>query len=119
MRPAVRSKAGQRLHFALAHQLFERFGYPAGKTVFFDLMPIGCFDRAARGADARETAAGPIDALLMSRRVVIDEYPLGLEFGEFLIAVIAQKQRLAAVAHEYDRAVRNPDFRHEPSIGIT
>src|ERR1700693_1137953 len=64
---------------------------------------------------AQEAAARFVGTLFMSRRITIDEHALGLEIREFLVTVIAQEQRLASIADEYDRVVRNLDFAHEPS----
>lgn len=38
---------------------------------------------------------------------MIVEHLLGLQIGEFLVAFVAQKQRLAAIADEYERIMGN------------
>jgi hypothetical protein len=98
---------------ALPHQLLERFRHHAGEMVLLQIVPIGLLDRAAAMPDAGEAAARSVGALLMGRRVVIEEDALGLEVGVLLVTFIAQEQRLAPVADENNGIVWNVDFGHE------
>jgi len=62
---------------------------------------------------AREPAAGAIRSLLVGGWVLfVDEDTLGHEIGELLIAGVAQKQRLAAVADENEGVMGNSGFGH-------
>jgi hypothetical protein len=48
----------------------------------------------------------------MGRGVLVLEDPFGLEVGKFLVAFVAKKQRLAAIAHEHERVVGDPKLAH-------
>jgi hypothetical protein len=100
------------LHVALAHQLFERVGDLASEAVLLDLVPVGRFDGAALVLRSRPRGqpARTLGALVAGQRVVVDEHLFGGQIGKFLVAGVAQKQRLAAVADEHDRVMRNADL---------
>jgi hypothetical protein len=48
----------------------------------------------------------------MGRRVLVLEDPLGLEIKKFLVALVAKKQRLAAITHEHERVMGDPKLAH-------
>jgi hypothetical protein len=115
---ARRSGNNRRLHLAFAYQFLERVGDLPGEAMFVDLVPVGLLNGAALvlGIGAREKPSWPIAALIVGRRILIDEHLFRREIGEFLVADVAQKQRLAAVADKHDRVVWNVDFvAHESS----
>src|SRR5271166_4462316 len=98
---------------AFAHQAVQRFGHALCEPVLLDFMPVRRLHGAApRRAGAGEGAAGPVGPLLMGGRIVVDEHLLGDEIRELLVAFVTKEKRLAAVADENVRVVRNEGFAH-------
>jgi hypothetical protein len=52
----------------------------------------------------------------MGRRICIGEHAFGLQIEDLRIAFIAQKQRLASIADEDKRVVRNSKHRSDPIL---
>src|SRR5690606_29474951 len=78
-----------------------------------DVMPIRRLYRtAAPGTHGLAEMARPIGPLLAGRRIVVLDNLLGFQVREFLIALIAQEDGLAAVAHEHERIMRNFQLVH-------
>jgi hypothetical protein len=93
----------ERLHLALAHKLFHRRGYALGEAVLLEVMPVGRLHSASDGRTcALEYAAWAVGTLLAGWRVFVNEDTFGLQIGKFLVAVVAQEQRLAAIADEHE-----------------
>src|SRR6516165_5523765 len=87
--------------------------------MLLQIVPISVSDTAAQiSPGPLECAAGPVTALLVGRRVFVDENPFGLQIGKFLIAGIAQEQRFAAVADEYECVVRNVELAHAALVRL-
>jgi hypothetical protein len=70
--------------------------------MLLQIVPIGRLDGTAPRPEAGIAAARLVGALLAGRRIMVDEDTFGLEVGKFLVARIAQEQRLAPVADEND-----------------
>jgi hypothetical protein len=97
----------------VAHHMLQRCGDALDKTMLLKLMPIGLADAgAARGVAARRSRARLVGALLVGRGIVVGENLFGLQIGKFLVAVVAQEQRLAPVADKNQTIVRNCDLVH-------
>ena len=65
--------------------------------MLLDMVPVDRLDGTALAGDERLAyMAGSFAALLMGERIFILEDVLGLQAGIFLVALIAQEQRLAA-----------------------
>src|SRR3984893_4009044 len=103
----------ERLHLPLAHELFHRRGYALSEAVLLEVMPVGRLHAASFVCTcALEYAAWTVGTLLAGWRVFVNEDTLGLEIGKFLVAVVAQEQRLAAIADEHEGIMRNLQLAH-------
>jgi hypothetical protein len=51
--------------------------------------------------------AGPVHAVSVRLRVLVEKNLFGDEVRELLVALVAQEQSLAPVADEHDRVLRN------------
>src|SRR5580704_16357913 len=60
-------------HVALAYELLQRCRHLTGEVVLLQFVPIGLRHRAAAMPDAGVAAARPVGALLVGRRIYIDE----------------------------------------------
>jgi hypothetical protein len=96
----------------LPDEPFEHARHLASKSMRFDVMPVGWFDRAPSAADAPKRSTRLVRALLSRGRICIDEYLVYPEIGKLFLAVIAQKKYLAAVGHYYERVMRHSNFIH-------
>ena len=86
---------------AFAHETLEGLGHLLDETMLLDFVPVGRLHRASSRRLRRHKAApGTIGSLLMRRRVLDRRYVDGLQVGEFLVALVVEKQRLSAVADE-------------------
>ena len=62
---------------------------------------------------ALRRAPGAVGALLMSRWIFVGKDTLRFQIEKLLITIIAQKQRLLAVADEYPSIVGNYELAHD------
>ena len=68
--------------------------------------------RCCRPHGRREGPAGGVGSLLVGRRILVGENALGHQIGKLLVAFVAQKERLAAVADEDESVMRNGELVH-------
>src|ERR1043166_7186717 len=75
---ARRRRHDQGLGVALAHELLHGGSDAMGETLLLELVPVGGVEAAAlAGLGALEAATGLVAALLVRRRIVVDEDLLG------------------------------------------
>ena len=96
-----------------AYHTLQRSGHPSNETVLLKAMPVSLIDTAApMRAGPRKGRAWLVGALLMSRRILISKNLLSFQIGKFFVTIVAQEQRLAAVADENQGVVRNCELVH-------
>src|SRR6516164_5582438 len=103
----------QTLDLALADQFFESSGHRAGEAMLLQRMPVRLLHGASTAADARKGAPWLVGALLVGRRIGIGKDTLDPQVGKLFIAVIAQKEGLAAVADQHQSIMGQPKRGHE------
>src|SRR6516164_5519740 len=80
------------------------------------LVPVGISDSATQvRAGALECTAGPVAALLVRGRIVVDEDSFGLKIRKLFVAGVEQEERLAAVADKHERVMRDLKLVHGQS----
>src|SRR5690606_3068289 len=103
----------QFLEGIVERRAIERLGDRPGELLFFEPMPVGLFNGAARRADALHRAAWPIRALFAGRRIVAAvENILDDEVERLRRSAIAQEERLLAVADEDECIVADREVGH-------
>jgi len=86
------------------------------EAMLLELVPVGISYTAAEVcAGAFESAAGPVAALLVRGRIVVDEDALGLKIRKLFVAGVEQEERLAAVADKHERVMRDLKLVHGQS----
>src|SRR5262249_29729377 len=106
----------ERLGLALAHERFHRGGDAMSEAMLLELVPVGISYTAAEVcAGAFESAAGPVAALLVRGRIVVDEDAFGLKIRKLFVAGVEQEERLAAVADKHERVMRDLKLVHGQS----
>ena len=101
-----RSHNDECLHIAGANDLFHGGCGPLSKVMLLKFMVVGHLHAAAL-TSALDGASGVIGALLVSRWTFLGKDELCFQTKGLLITVIAQKQRLLAIANEHPRVVGN------------
>ena len=104
----------QRLRLLGCDQLAE-IGRDHGQELdFARLMEIGRLDGAARAAVRLVDTAGPVGAEVVRRRLELRKMLDRLQVDQFGVALVAEEQRLGAVADHHQRMPRNRDVFHLP-----
>jgi len=85
----------------------QRCGDRRGEAVFAQLVPVGLVECRAVLRPAAGAAPRAVRALVARRRVVLLEHLLGFEPRIDCRAAIAQEQRLAPIAYQYDGTGRD------------
>lgn len=110
-RAQIRQSTGRchddnRLDLFCTNQLFPCGRYMVSEAMLFYIVPIGRrYTAASICCRTFEGAAWAVSALLVSWRIVVNEYVFDNQIGKLLIAVVSQEQRFMPVTNEDDRIV--------------
>src|SRR6516164_3976667 len=110
---AWRSRNDECLHIARADKFFHSSSYAPGEAMLPEFMPVSRLHAATAVCSCTlECASWAVAALLPRGRIFLDEDTLSRQIEKFLIANIAQKQRLAPITDEHQRVMGNSELVH-------
>src|SRR5262249_1185107 len=111
---ARRSDHDQGVDAAIAHDPLQHGCDLLGEPVLLKVVPIGLADAGTHATDRRECSARPIRPLFVGCGISVGEHALGLEIEELGITLIAEHERLAAVADENKCIMGNSEHWTNP-----